>query len=243
MVEKKYYKILEINEGATQEEIKKNYRRLALIWHPDKNPNNIEEAEKKIKEINFAYEVLSNKNGSVEKYGCDYGEEISDGKSAVKKYSNEKMNWIFTELRNFKMNYETNARIAGENGEEPPIISDYHLIRGKRLLQILYSYYFPIYKKMGWVNFHQKYVSVFEDNGLEKLNFARGKMGLNELTDKELGLVEGKNQNESPKIPGNKEPDKIDGNQEKPKIKDGIANIEEYNNLYYSGNHETIRKY
>ena len=35
------------------------YRRLALKWHPDKNPNNKEEAEKKFKEISEAYDVLS----------------------------------------------------------------------------------------------------------------------------------------------------------------------------------------
>lgn len=36
-----------------------SYRKLALRWHPDKNPNNKEEAEKKFKEISEAYEVLS----------------------------------------------------------------------------------------------------------------------------------------------------------------------------------------
>jgi len=38
-----------------------SYRRLALRWHPDKNPNNREEAERRFKEIAHAYEVLSDR--------------------------------------------------------------------------------------------------------------------------------------------------------------------------------------
>lgn len=55
----KYYRVLEISSDSSLEEIKKAYHRLALKWHPDKNPNNQEEAEKKFKEINEAYEFLN----------------------------------------------------------------------------------------------------------------------------------------------------------------------------------------
>lgn len=54
-----YYEILEVPKTANSDEIKKAYRRLALKWHPDKNPNNQEQATKKFKEISEAYEVLS----------------------------------------------------------------------------------------------------------------------------------------------------------------------------------------
>lgn len=54
-----YYKILEVNRSASVADIKKAYRRLALKWHPDKNPDNQDEATKKFKEISEAYEVLS----------------------------------------------------------------------------------------------------------------------------------------------------------------------------------------
>lgn len=54
---KDYYSTLGVSEDASQEEIRKAYRRLARKYHPDVNPNN-EEAESRFKEINEAYEVL-----------------------------------------------------------------------------------------------------------------------------------------------------------------------------------------
>jgi len=59
MPDTSYYDVLNINQNSDANEIKKQYRKLALKWHPDKNPNNKTEAEIKFKEINEAYEVLS----------------------------------------------------------------------------------------------------------------------------------------------------------------------------------------
>ncbi|XP_040057346.2 dnaJ homolog subfamily B member 2 isoform X1 [Gasterosteus aculeatus] len=54
-----YYNVLGVSKTASQDDIKKAYRKLALKWHPDKNPDNKEEAERKFKELAEAYEVLS----------------------------------------------------------------------------------------------------------------------------------------------------------------------------------------
>ncbi|KAF7213419.1 dnaJ homolog subfamily B member 6b isoform X1 [Nothobranchius furzeri] len=66
-----YYLILGVHKNATQDDIKKAYRKLALKWHPDKNPDSKEEAEKKFKELSEAYEVLSdeNKRNVYDRYG------------------------------------------------------------------------------------------------------------------------------------------------------------------------------
>jgi len=58
----KYYEILGLKPNASEDDIKKAYKKLALQYHPDRNSENPEEAAEKFKEISNAYQILTNKD-------------------------------------------------------------------------------------------------------------------------------------------------------------------------------------
>ncbi|MCH9754133.1 MAG: molecular chaperone DnaJ [Alphaproteobacteria bacterium] len=70
MSNRDYYETLGVSKGASQSDLKSAYRKLAIKYHPDKNPDN-QEAEKKFKEINEAYNILKDdqKRAAYDKYG------------------------------------------------------------------------------------------------------------------------------------------------------------------------------
>ncbi|AZL15718.1 molecular chaperone DnaJ [Rickettsiales endosymbiont of Stachyamoeba lipophora] len=70
MSKEDYYQLLEVSKGASKDDLKKAYRKLAMQYHPDRNPGN-KEAETKFKKISEAYEVLSDdqKRAAYDQYG------------------------------------------------------------------------------------------------------------------------------------------------------------------------------
>lgn len=107
-----YYAVLEINPAASKQEIKKAYRKLALIWHPDKNrsPN----ANEKFIEINEAYLILSDDEARA-KYDFQYR------KSNQRSYQYQ--NWSINE-EDFRdpifENWKASARKQAENYSNLP---------------------------------------------------------------------------------------------------------------------------
>ena len=70
MAEKDYYEVLGVSKEASQDDIKKAYRKAAMKHHPDKNPDD-PKAEEKFKEIGQAYEALGDedKRAAYDRYG------------------------------------------------------------------------------------------------------------------------------------------------------------------------------
>jgi len=65
-----YYEVLGVERGASEEELKKAYRRLAVQFHPDRNPGD-KQAEERFKELNESYQVLSDaeRRAQYDRYG------------------------------------------------------------------------------------------------------------------------------------------------------------------------------
>src|SRR6476660_7045922 len=97
-----YYKVLGLDKNASQEDIKKAYRKLARKHHPDLNPND-KEAHKKFQHLNEANEVLSDpeKRKKYDQYGKDWqhAEQFEQARQSQQqqRHGNEKFSGDFSE--------------------------------------------------------------------------------------------------------------------------------------------------
>ena len=73
MAKADYYSLLGVSRNASEQELKKAYKKLAMKYHPDRNQGDKDVAEKKFKEVSEAYEVLSdqNKRQAYDQFGHD----------------------------------------------------------------------------------------------------------------------------------------------------------------------------
>ncbi|CRH01770.1 DnaJ protein, putative [Plasmodium relictum] len=94
---KNFYDILNVKKTSSKNEIKQAYRKLALKYHPDRNPNNRKESEQKFREITEAYETLSDDNKK-----RIYDSQLNSGF-----YSNNFNNYANTSTNSTNYNYHT----------------------------------------------------------------------------------------------------------------------------------------
>ena len=78
------YQILGVSRNATKDDIRKAHRKLALKYHPDKNPG--KDAQDRFKRIQEAYDVLSDddKRAAYDRYGADFEKKKKAGKDTTK---------------------------------------------------------------------------------------------------------------------------------------------------------------
>jgi len=89
---KNYYQLLGVDRDAPQQEIKRAFRRMASLYHPDHNPQSAKEAEERFKEINQAYEVLSD-DGKRRRYDSLIDRQRSRRRDVTLE---DFLNWSFT---------------------------------------------------------------------------------------------------------------------------------------------------
>jgi molecular chaperone DnaJ len=113
MSKKDYYSLLGVSKGAADDDIKKAYRKLAMKYHPDRNPNN-KEAEQKFKEITEAYEILKDKEkrSLYDQYG-DSAFQGGGGGFHQQGFSSDQFNDIFSDLFGDFMGGGSSFRGAG----------------------------------------------------------------------------------------------------------------------------------
>lgn len=132
MAGKDYYKILGINRNATEKDIKAIYRRLARQYHPDVNPGN-KAAEERFKEINQAYEVLSDieKRKKYDQYGEQW-EHADRFAEAARQQQQQRSGFRFTQQPGGGFGFEQPGEEQATSFEEGDLESIFGNLFGNR---------------------------------------------------------------------------------------------------------------
>src|SRR4029077_15527919 len=120
-----YYQILGVSETATTDEIKKAFRRLAKQYHPDRNPNNPQAADR-FKEINEAHDVLSDaekrkKYDQLRRYGAFAGAGQGDGRAGGPAGGGPEADFDLSDLGSFGGLGALFSSIFGRRGAGAPL--------------------------------------------------------------------------------------------------------------------------
>jgi len=152
MANKEYYKTLGVSEGASADEIKKAYRKLAVKYHPDKNPNDRKAAEERFKEISEAYYVLGD-----EKRRSEY--------DTFRKYGGRTAGQEFTGAQGFDFS-EILRQFGGASGRR----------RGRGgFSEDVFENIFDIFGGMGQGGYNE-YVYVNDGGGMQGRASSQGKV-------------------------------------------------------------------
>lgn len=128
---KDYYNTLGVKRDASDDDIKKAYRKLAMQYHPDRNPDDAT-AEEKFKEIGEAYEVLKDttKRQNYDKFG-NPNANVGAGASGFRTYKSSDFDHVFTDfggldefMRQFSMNFNNVSGNRRHNLKNPDVVSD-----------------------------------------------------------------------------------------------------------------------
>jgi DnaJ-class molecular chaperone len=143
-----YYKELELANNASDDEVKKSYKKLAVKYHPDKNPDNKEESEIKFKKISEAYQILSDKDKYMRENAGQRGPQMHPGfidpNELFKHFFNVNINDNFSNHININSgmprgvnNVMRSSNIRFENGKKIETITE--IINGVQRQQTIIS--------------------------------------------------------------------------------------------------------